>query len=66
MQSPFEGNPRTVEDYGRVAATNPVVFKDEDGLDEEARDVLLWLLSKPRANRTRLDEIKGHTFFSAM
>ncbi|KAJ7139013.1 kinase-like domain-containing protein [Mycena epipterygia] len=54
-RSPFEGNPRTAEEYASVAATNPVMFRGEDNLDEEARDVLLWLLglTGPRSKDIR-------------
>ncbi|KAJ7489478.1 kinase-like domain-containing protein [Mycena latifolia] len=65
-RSPFAGNPRTAEEFGRAAMEQPIVFKEDDGLDEEVQDVVYWLLSKNRPNRTTLREIKGHTFFSCI
>ncbi|KAJ7083665.1 kinase-like domain-containing protein [Mycena belliarum] len=65
-RSPFPGNPRSPTEYARVAMGTSVGFKDEDDLDEEVRDVILWLVAKNSRDRATLDEIKEHTFFSCI
>ncbi|KAJ6567576.1 kinase-like domain-containing protein [Mycena vulgaris] len=65
-RSPFPGSPRTPDDFARASTFKTVEFKDEDGLDDEVQDVVLWLLAKNRRARTTLPEIKGHTFFAEM
>ncbi|KAJ6598687.1 kinase-like domain-containing protein, partial [Mycena sp. CBHHK59/15] len=63
---PFGEEARTVMALARDYSCDPVVFRDEDGLDDEIRDVILWFLAKNPRHRTTLPEIKGHTFFSCI
>ncbi|KAJ7489552.1 kinase-like domain-containing protein [Mycena latifolia] len=65
-RSPFASNPGTFEECRQAALCEPVVFREEDDLDEEVRDVVLWCLSKNRRTRTTLAELKRHTFFSCV
>ncbi|KAJ7148642.1 kinase-like domain-containing protein [Mycena crocata] len=63
---PFAGKLETPRQFKRAALTAPVAFRDEDNLDEEVRDVVLWMVSKNRQHRTTLVEIKGHSFFRSI
>ncbi|KAJ7471303.1 kinase-like domain-containing protein [Mycena galericulata] len=60
---PFAGIPQTVEDYRRIVSLEQIVFKPEDNLDEETRDVVRWLLVKNRPDRMTLPEMRSHPYF---
>jgi serine/threonine protein kinase len=64
-RSPWSGNPKTVDDYARIAGRRPH-FKPDDGLDEETQDIIEWMLVPIREARPTVQELKKHTFFSSM
>ncbi|KAJ6598651.1 kinase-like domain-containing protein [Mycena sp. CBHHK59/15] len=63
---PLGEDAQTAAELAYVYAHEPLVFREEDKLDEEVRDVLLWFLAKNAVDRTTLAEIKEHTFFSTI
>ncbi|KAJ7658953.1 kinase-like domain-containing protein, partial [Mycena rosella] len=65
-RSPFDGSPRTPEEFAHTFKTAPVRFEEADGLDEDVRDLVRCMLSKNGRSRVALSEIKNHAVFASV
>ncbi|KAJ6554519.1 kinase-like domain-containing protein, partial [Mycena capillaripes] len=58
-----EGSPAQLRD---TYANDPVEFRQEDGIDEDAKDLIRGMLHKDPRARLTIDQVKAHAYFQGI
>ncbi|KAJ7230930.1 kinase-like domain-containing protein, partial [Mycena rebaudengoi] len=63
---PFGANANTDAELRASYRDDPILFKDEEGLDDAAKDLISKMLTKDPTARATISEVKQHEYFSAV
>ncbi|KAJ7240567.1 kinase-like domain-containing protein, partial [Mycena rebaudengoi] len=63
---PFGANANTDAELRASYRDDPILFKDEEGLDDAAKDLISKMLTKDPTARATISEVKQHEYFNAV